>query len=197
MPRRGFEDEQTQRWLGGPGWPALVLRLAADPRAEYRRCRVTGRFAWLAYTDQVPIGLVDIERYADATAGVALVVDPVLRSQGLGRRIIEALVARPELEATEIIRAGIEPGMSPACAVSQRPASPPKRSRPTRTAQHRFPGRFSKLGLEFADLVYPLLDPGVCGVFADAADGPAHDLCAVACNARGDQGVYRGQIGGP
>ena len=31
-----FEDEQTQRWLGGPGWPALVLRLAADPSAEHR-----------------------------------------------------------------------------------------------------------------------------------------------------------------
>jgi len=105
-----FEDEQTQRWLGGPGCPALVLRLAANPPAEYRGCRVTGRFAWLAYTDQAPIGLVDVERYADATAGVALVVDPALRGRGFGRRIIQALLGRPELEATDVIRAGIEPG---------------------------------------------------------------------------------------
>src|ERR1700742_579022 len=105
-----FEDEQARRWLGGPGWPELILRLAADPPAEYRGCAVTGRFAWLAYSDQAPIGLVDVERYADATAGVALVVDPVFRSQGMGRHIIEALLAHPELEAAEIVQAGIEPG---------------------------------------------------------------------------------------
>jgi RimJ/RimL family protein N-acetyltransferase len=104
-----FEDEQTQRWLGGPGWPALVLRLAADPPAEYRGRRVTGRFAWLARANQTPVGLAEIERYADATAGLALVVGPGFRGRGVGRRIIEAVLARPELAATEVIRAGIQP----------------------------------------------------------------------------------------
>jgi RimJ/RimL family protein N-acetyltransferase len=104
-----FEDEQTQRWLGGPGWPALALRLAADPSAEHRGRRVTGRFVWLAHAGQTPIGLVDTELYGNATAGVALVVNPALRGRGFGRRIIQALLARSELEATEVVRAGIEP----------------------------------------------------------------------------------------
>jgi RimJ/RimL family protein N-acetyltransferase len=104
-----FHDEQTQRWLGGPGWPALVLRLASDPPAAYRGRRVTGRFAWLAYAEGQPVGLVDVERYADGTAGLALVVDPARRRQGLGKRIIQAVLAHPELGETELIRAGIEP----------------------------------------------------------------------------------------
>jgi RimJ/RimL family protein N-acetyltransferase len=104
-----FQDEQTRRWLGGPGWPALVLRLALDPPAEYRGRRVTGRFAWLAYAEGQPVGLVDVERYADGTAGLALVVDPARRGQGLGGRIIQAALAHPELGGTELVRAGIEP----------------------------------------------------------------------------------------
>jgi RimJ/RimL family protein N-acetyltransferase len=104
-----FHEEQTRRWLGGPGWPALVLRLALDPPAEYRGRRVTGRFAWLAYAEGQPVGLVDVERYADGTAGLALVVDPARRRQGLGKWIIQAVLAHPELGGTELIRAGIEP----------------------------------------------------------------------------------------
>jgi RimJ/RimL family protein N-acetyltransferase len=104
-----FEDEQTRRWLGGPGWPALVLRLAADPPAEYRGRRMTGRFVWLAYADHTPVGLVETVRYADATASVVLVVDPALRGRGFGRKIIKALLAAPELDATEVVRACIEP----------------------------------------------------------------------------------------
>jgi RimJ/RimL family protein N-acetyltransferase len=105
-----FEDEQTQRWLGGPGWPALVLRLAASPPAEYRGRQVTGRFVWLAYVDQAPVGLADTERYADATASVAIVVAPAVRGRGVGRRIIQAVLAHPELAATQVTEAGIEPG---------------------------------------------------------------------------------------
>lgn len=104
------EDEQTQRWLGGPGWPALVLRLAAIPPAEYRGRQVTGRFVWLAYVDQTPVGLADTERYADATASVAIVVAPAFRGRGFGRRIIQAVLAHSELAATQEIEAGIEPG---------------------------------------------------------------------------------------
>jgi RimJ/RimL family protein N-acetyltransferase len=104
-----FQDEQTRRWLGGPGWPALVLRLALDPPAEYRGRRVTGSFAWLAYAEGQPVGLVDVERYADGTAGLALVVDPARRGQGLGQRIIRAVLAHQELGGTELVRVGIEP----------------------------------------------------------------------------------------
>jgi GNAT superfamily N-acetyltransferase len=84
------------------GWrsrsAALVLRLATDPPAEFRDRRVTRRLAWLASTGWAYVGLIDVDQYADATAGVALVVAPALRGQGLGRRIIQGLLARPELE---------------------------------------------------------------------------------------------------
>lgn len=43
----------------------------------------------------------------------------------------------------------------------------------------------SELGLELADLVDPVMDLGVGGVLANAADGPAQDLGAAACDARG------------
>src|ERR1700761_2340230 len=54
----------------------------------------------------------------------------------------------------------------------------------------------SELGLESADLASFFLDLGVGGVLADAADGPAHGFRTAGCHARGDQGIYRRQIGG-
>jgi L-amino acid N-acyltransferase YncA len=39
-----------------------------------------------------------------------LVVDPARRRQGLGKRIIQAVVAHPQLGEIELVRAGIEPG---------------------------------------------------------------------------------------
>jgi hypothetical protein len=53
----------------------------------------------------------------------------------------------------------------------------------------------ARTGFEFGDLARPILELGVCGVLADAAYGPAHDLCAAARDARRNQGVHRCQIG--
>jgi hypothetical protein len=43
----------------------------------------------------------------------------------------------------------------------------------------------SELDLELADLVGPVMDLGVGGVLANAADSPAQDLGVAACDARG------------
>ena len=82
------------------------MRLASDPPAEND---VTGRFVWLAYHGEEPVGLVDVERYEDGTAGLALVVCPAFRKRGLGKEILAAVVSRPELARTSVLRAGIEP----------------------------------------------------------------------------------------
>lgn len=58
-------------------------------------------------------------------------------------------------------------------------------------------GAVSELGLEFVDLVHPVLELGVCRVFADAAHGPAQDLGAAVRDARGDQRIHCGQVSGP
>jgi hypothetical protein len=63
-------------------------------------------------------------------------------------------------------------------------------------------GRFgrlgvSELGLELADLVDAVLELGVGGVLADAADGPAQELGAAARDTGGDQRVHGCQVCGP
>jgi RimJ/RimL family protein N-acetyltransferase len=86
-----FDDPETQRRLGGPDWPARELRLLADPPPAHRGQRVERRWAWVA-EDLVPVGLVVAEAYCDATASVALVVDPARRGRGVGRRILRAVL---------------------------------------------------------------------------------------------------------
>ena len=100
-----FKNEETRRWLGDVSWPERALRLASEPSTEND---VTGRFVWLACHGEEPVGLVDVERYENGTAGLALVVGPVFRKQGFGRRILAAVVSHPELARTPILRADIE-----------------------------------------------------------------------------------------
>jgi len=106
LAKAWFRDEETRRWLGDASWPERALRLAKDPPTEND---VTGRFAWLAYHDGEPVGLVDVERYEDGVAGLALVVGPVFRKRGFGKKILSAVASHPELALTPILRAGIEP----------------------------------------------------------------------------------------
>jgi hypothetical protein len=98
---RWFADADTQRWLGGPGWPGLILDLHRRPLEEYRGAVETGRYSWLAWDGDTAVGYVGCDTYdryttwdgsADGrgvvktlpvpTANLSYVVDPALRRRG-------------------------------------------------------------------------------------------------------------------
>ena len=127
LARPWFADADTQRWLGGPGWPQLVLDLAGRPLDEYRGAVETGRFNWLAWEDdtETAVGYIGCGTYDRWTtwdggrgvtgaigvpaANISYVVDPALRRQGYGTSVIAALLTCPELAHVSLFVAGVEP----------------------------------------------------------------------------------------
>jgi hypothetical protein len=126
-----FLDADTNRWLGGPDWPRLMLDLADRPLGEFRGAIETGRFRWLAWTSDRPIGYIDCGCYdrwttweggpdgrgVIATIGVpsgatAFLVDPDLRRRGYCTAMIGLLCKLPELAHIELLAAGSSPTMS-------------------------------------------------------------------------------------
>jgi GNAT superfamily N-acetyltransferase len=82
----GFDDPEARRGLGDRRWPEMILRLAADPPAEHRGHGVVDRRAWIIEDDDICVGMIDVEIYADRTAGLAFVVAPGHRGRGVARR---------------------------------------------------------------------------------------------------------------
>jgi RimJ/RimL family protein N-acetyltransferase len=124
-----FDDPDTQRWLGGPGWPSLVLELAHRPLGEFRGAIETGRHGWLAWDREEPVGYIDCvttDRWTTweggpdgrgviatiwaPSANITYVVDPAHRRRGYGSAMIFGLLAAPELAHIELFAAGIESG---------------------------------------------------------------------------------------
>jgi len=56
-----FADADTQRWLGGPGWPRLVL--TGHPLGEYRGAAETGSYDWLAADGELVVGYIGCGTY--------------------------------------------------------------------------------------------------------------------------------------
>ena len=56
-----------------------------------------------------PVALLDVERYADGTAAIAVVVSPSHRRKGLASGVIASLLDMPEEGVTEIV-AEVEEG---------------------------------------------------------------------------------------
>src|SRR5271168_3985295 len=123
-----FHDPDTQRWLGGPHWPHLVLDLADRPLGEHRGATETGRYGWSARVRNELVGYIDCgttDRWSTweggpngkgvvatipvASANLAYVVDPAVRRRGHGTAMISALLALPDLAHIELFVAGVEP----------------------------------------------------------------------------------------
>lgn len=64
---RWFADADTRRWLGGPGWPGLILDLHKRPLGEYRGAVETGRYSWLAWDGDTAVGYVGCDTYDRCT----------------------------------------------------------------------------------------------------------------------------------
>jgi RimJ/RimL family protein N-acetyltransferase len=123
-----FNDAETQRWLGGLGWPRRMLDLMTHPLGEYRGARETGRFRWLAWEHEAAVGFIDCGTYDRWTtweggdggrgvisviplpsASISYVVDPSLRGRGHCTEMIAELMRQPELAAIRLFGAGVEP----------------------------------------------------------------------------------------
>lgn len=106
-----FDDPDTQRFLGGREWVRRLPALLQDsPGVEFRGRKVLARHAWTVCAAAVgPVGMVDVERYDDGTAGIALVVAPAVRGQGFGRRILSRLETLDELAKVKALIGAVEP----------------------------------------------------------------------------------------
>jgi RimJ/RimL family protein N-acetyltransferase len=128
LARPWFEDDATNRWLGGPRWPQLILGLAGRPLGEYRGAAETGRYNWLAWERGTAIGYIGCDTYDrwttwDGTPGgggvtsaievpaanFSYVVAPALRRRGHATAMISAALAMPELAHVALFGAGVEP----------------------------------------------------------------------------------------
>ena len=130
MSSRGFRDPETQRFLGGPQWPARMLELGDCGVGQgFRGAVQTGAYRYLAEVEGRVLGYIDCGTFdrctvyagegADgpiitdsmdvATGSIAFVVDPQLRRRGLGRAMIVAVMGRPELRSVALFEAGVEP----------------------------------------------------------------------------------------
>jgi RimJ/RimL family protein N-acetyltransferase len=81
-----FEDDEFEQHYYRP----------TDTWLEYV-CNKPGVHAWIIYEDGVPVGHLQLDTEADGTGYVGLVVKPELRSRGYGKRILRALLDRPEV----------------------------------------------------------------------------------------------------
>ena len=123
-----FEDPETQRWLGGPDWPRMAVELADAPLGEFRGAQETGRYRFLAWDNDMPVGYVDcgtFDRWAtweggsdgggvvsvidEPSGSIAYVTDPALRQRGYGVDMILTLMRARELGHVLLLAAGIEP----------------------------------------------------------------------------------------
>lgn len=128
--RPWFEDEDVQRFLGGPEWPARMLTLAETVAGTiFRGATQTASYRWIALDGAHPVGYIDCgitDRWTvcddDGTgapvvvsaidvpaASVALTVDPSRRGAGIGRSMVRALLAAPEVRSVELFGAGVDP----------------------------------------------------------------------------------------
>lgn len=123
-----FADTDTERWLGGPGWPRQMLDLTDRPLGEFRGAMETGRHRWLAWRHDTAVGYIDCGTYDRWTTweggpggrgvistiylpagNISYAVDPAHRHRGYCVAMITAAMAMPQLAHIALFTAGAEP----------------------------------------------------------------------------------------
>jgi RimJ/RimL family protein N-acetyltransferase len=93
-----FDDAETRRFVGGPGWLRQMLDLSKTMPGKVDQGRLLRSWpVWTAVVDCDVVGYADAGVYDDGTASITVVVAPDRRGQGVGRAILRQLAARPEV----------------------------------------------------------------------------------------------------
>ena len=110
-------------------------RFGRSPLGEFRGARETGRFRWLAWEGEAPVGYLDCGTFDRWTTwetddiaetvdvpsgGLALTVGPVPPSNGLWPRMLNALFQAPEVADIQLFRGGVDRRTCPVSPVSGR-----------------------------------------------------------------------------
>lgn len=94
-----FKDQELRQRLGG--------MLPLQDYFDYVQGE-SNYFAWIAQDGDVPVGAAFIQIEPGEPQSCAFLVNPVLRSQGYGRLILQQLMAQPEAGAVKQWKVGIE-----------------------------------------------------------------------------------------
>jgi GNAT superfamily N-acetyltransferase len=95
-----FDDATTRKYLGGREdfWRGLELMKIMPGREAFDGLWVVAGYIWVVLDEQsTPVGLLDVEPYQNGEAGMAFLVAPEKRGQGIGVQMLQALEARPEM----------------------------------------------------------------------------------------------------
>jgi L-amino acid N-acyltransferase YncA len=68
-----------------------------------------GIFAWMIYDADIPVGQLQLDTSPDRSGYVGLVVNPALRQQGYGSKILKTFLDRPEVAGLIQLEVTIEP----------------------------------------------------------------------------------------
>jgi ribosomal protein S18 acetylase RimI-like enzyme len=94
-----FSDADTRGWLGDATWPRRLLEFAH---------RWPARLALTATSEGQIVGLMDVDRYPDGRAAIALTVDPSERHQGIGSAMLLTLVRDSDTHGLNELFGGVE-----------------------------------------------------------------------------------------
>jgi GNAT superfamily N-acetyltransferase len=94
-----FEDKELSKRLSG----MLPLHKYFDYVQDE-----SNYFAWMALEGDTPVGAVFMQIEPGEPQSFAFLVKPELRSCGYGRRILQQLIARPEVSDAKEWKVGIE-----------------------------------------------------------------------------------------
>jgi RimJ/RimL family protein N-acetyltransferase len=101
------DTEFKQRVGGYDSIPDFINYITTDPT----------RRMWIASEGDKPIGMFDVELNEDHSAWIALAVEPKLRGQGYGRKILQVALSHTDLSSVTQFKATVEPDNNAAKAL--------------------------------------------------------------------------------
>jgi len=94
-----FADSTLRRWVSPPSHHWL----------EYVQNEL-GVHAWMVYDHRIPIGHLQVDIQKNGMGYIGFVVNPELRRQGYGKRMLAEFLDRPEIVQVNRIIAEVESG---------------------------------------------------------------------------------------
>jgi len=104
--------KEYESWFSDPELTRRIERPTSD---WFRYVRSEpGVYSWMIHEAGVAVGLIQLDVSADQIGSFSVAVKPVLRNQGVGRRIIQAFLARPEVLRLDRLEGTVERDNVPA-----------------------------------------------------------------------------------